>query len=418
MSSPEPYPMMYPVEQQLVSRPIADIPSQVRAELERWSGWSSLPKRASIAITAGSRGIANIALILRVLCDDLKRRGFQPFLVPAMGAHGGASVEGQLALLADLAITPKTIGAPIRASLEVDEIGHSCRGQPVMMDHLAHRADGLIVVGRVKKHTDFTGPVESGLAKMIAIGLGKHDQAAYIHSFGAEGLRTLIPEYARIALENSSIIFGLAIIEDGYDATSDIILIPRERIADEEPSLLRRAVEQMAKLPIKNIDLLIIERMGKEISGSGMDTNVIGRFRVPGEPDPPAPRVEYLVVLDLTDASHGNAIGMGLADLTTARLASKIDQETFYMNATTSGFLERAKLPLVCPTDQAAIDLALRLLAPVLADQALVVRIPDTAHLAHFWASSAVLKELYDVSTVSIAHQAQRLTFSADGALR
>lgn len=403
---------MYEVKQALVSRPLPDIPAAVQAQLAAWNGWDALPQGASIAVTAGSRGITNIGLILQAVCRELAGRGLQPFIVPAMGSHGGATVEGQQAVLTSLGITPETMGAPIRGGLEVDEVGRSSAGQPVVIDRLANRADGLIVVGRVKKHTDFTSAVESGLQKMIAIGLGKHEQAAYIHSFGAQGLRTLIPEFAGIVLQRSPVLFGLAILEDGYHQTSDLVLLPRESITLEEPGLLERAVGQMARLPVEQIDLLIVDWMGKDISGSGMDTNVIGRYLIEGEADPSYPKVRYLAVLDLTEASHGNAIGLGLADLTTERLYRKIDYGAFYLNASTSGFLERGKIPLICPTDQAAVDLALRLLAPTLPEQARIVRISDTHNLSRFRASASIIAELAGRPGVEIAPRGEPLRFS------
>lgn len=412
-----PYPLMVPVNQALVSRPLLDIPAEVQAQLATWNGWDILPRGASIAITAGSRGITHIGLILRTVCRDLAGRGFRPFIVPAMGSHGGATVEGQQAVLASLGITPEAMGAPIRGSLDVDEVGLSSAGRPVVIDRLANRADGLIVVGRVKKHTDFTGAVESGLQKMIAIGLGKHDQAAYIHSFGTSGLRTLVAEFAGIVLEKSPVLFGLAILEDGYHQTSDIVLLPREKIMLEEPGLLEQAVRQMARLPVEQIDLLIVDWMGKDISGSGMDTNVIGRYRVEGEPDPAYPRVRYLAVLDLTEASHGNAIGLGLADMTTERLFRKIDHAAFYLNSSTSGFLERGKIPLICPTDQAAVDLALRLLAPAPPEQARIVRIRDTHNLSDFRVSASIAAELRGRPGVEVAALGEPLSFSAEGLL-
>ncbi len=296
-------------------------------------------------------------------------------------------------------------------------MGRSSSGQPVVMDRYAHRADGLIVVGRVKKHTDFNGAVESGLMKMIVIGLGKHYQASYIHSFGAEGLRTLIPEFAAIAIANSPLLFGLAVLEDGYHAASDIVLVPAAQIATEEPRLLRKSMRQMARLPMHDIDVLIVNQMGKDISGAGIDTNVIGRYWVPGVPEPRSPRVRYLIVLDLTDASHGNAVGVGLADLTTQRLINKLDYTSYYMNSATSGFLNRTKLPLACPSDQAAIDLALRLLAPALPEQARVVRIQSTLHLTHFWASAASAADLRGNPRITIGGAGTRLAFAADGTL-
>jgi hypothetical protein len=408
---------MYEVEQALVSRPIKDIPGAVRVQLANWDGWDSLPQEARIAITAGSRGIQNIVLILRTLSEALSERGFRPFIVPAMGSHGGGTVEGQLSILVSLGITSEAVGVPIRAGLEVDEVGRSSAGYPVVIDRLANRADGLIVVGRIKKHTDFTSAVESGLMKMIAIGLGKHQQAAHIHSFGTHGLRTLIPEYAQVVLEKSPVLFGLAILEDGYHQTSDIVLIRREYIPREEPNLLEQAVAQMARLPVNEIDLLVVDWMGKDISGTGMDTNVIGRYGVEGEPDPTKPNVRYLVVLDLTEASHGNAIGVGLADLTTERLFRKIDQQAFYLNVTTSGFLARGKIPLVCETDQIAVDLALRLLAPAPADQARVVRIKNTHDLSCLWASTSVVDELRSRPGVEVSPRGEPLQFSVEGFL-
>jgi hypothetical protein len=408
---------MYEIESRLISRPIADIPATVSAQMARWTGWSRLKPGARVAITAGSRGVASIPVILRAVCDDLKRRGYRPFIVPAMGSHGGAIVEGQISLLAELGVTPQSVGAPIEGGLDVDEVGRSSRGQPVVMDARARRADGLIIVGRVKKHTDFNGAVESGLMKMIVIGLGKHYQASHVHSFGAEGLRTLIPEFASIAIANSPIIFGLAVLEDGYHAASDIVMAPAAEIAAEEPKLLRKAVRQMARLPICDIDLLIVNYVGKDISGAGMDTNVIGRYWVRGVPEPKSPRVRYLIALDVTPASHGNAIGIGLADLTTQRLVSKIDHVSYYMNASTSGFLERTKIPLTCPSDQAAIDLALRLLAPLPAEQARIVRIQDTLHLTHFTASAATLDDLRAAPRVTVGQPVGPLAFGGDGVL-
>ncbi len=408
---------MYEVENRLVSRPLADVGASVRRQMARFAGWGALRPGARVAVTAGSRGIASIPVILRAVCDDLRRRGYQPFIVPAMGSHGGGTVEGQLAVLDGLGITPQAVGAPIEGGLDLDEVGRSSAGHPVLMDSRAHRADGLIVVARVKKHTDFNGSVESGLMKMIVIGLGKHVQASYVHSFGAEGLRTLIPEFASIAIANSPLLFGLAILEDGYHAVSDIVMVPAAQIAATEPKLLRKANRQMARLPVKNIDVLIVERMGKDISGAGMDTNVIGRYWVNGVPEPASPRVRYIIVLDLTEASHGNAIGIGLADLTTRRLVDRIDQASYYLNASTSGFLHRTKIPLACPTDQAAVDLALRLLAPVPPEQARVVRIQDTLHLTHFWASAAVVADLAGLPTVTIGATPRPLAFSAEGTL-
>ncbi len=407
------YPLMATVAPRLYRAPLADVPAAVRAAMARNDWHRGLKPGGRVAITAGSRGIANISLILRTVVDEVRARGFDPFLVPAMGSHGGATAQGQLALLAELGVTPERVGAPIHATMDVVELGQTEDGVPVYLDAHAAQADGIIVVNRVKPHTSFIGAVESGLHKMIAIGLGKERAAATLHGYGLRGLREFIPRVAQVTLARAPILLGLAILEDGYDQTTEIVGLTPPEIPAREPELLARAREMRARLPFDECDLLIVEQMGKDISGTGMDTAVIGRLYIRGEPDFPTPRIRWLVVLGLTPASHGNATGVGLADIITRRLYESIDLAATYKNVITSGFLERAKIPLIAETPQAAIDLALRLAgrAPR------VARIRDTLHLERIQVSEALLQAGPDHGDWEVITPPRALRFDAQGEL-
>jgi Lactate racemase N-terminal domain len=413
----EPYPSMIPVRQRLTSAPIPDIPAAVHAELARVGLRGRVRPGQRIAITAGSRGIANIAQILQAAVEAVRGAGAEPFLVPAMGSHGGATAEGQVELLATFGVTEERMGAPIRSSMEVCEIGRTERDVPVYLDRNAAEADGILVINRIKAHTDFSGPMESGLMKMITIGLGKRAQAESVHAYGSWGLRHLIPEVARAKIRLAPILLGLALLEDGYDQTCAIIGLPPDRIEAEEPALLERAKEYAPRLPFDDIDLLIVDRIGKEISGCGMDTNVVGRKRIPGEPEFERPRVERLIALDLTEETHGNAIGIGLADFITQRLHEKIDWHTTNTNAIVSGFLSRSMVPVVCPTDQAAVDTALFTLRRKPVPEVRVMRIADTLHLEHLQLSEAYLPEAHALPHLELRGDPQPMRFDTHGRL-
>ena len=350
-------PRFVPVRQRLHSAPLADIPAATREAVAQALAGTHLAPGSRIAVTAGSRGIANIGAIVRATVEALRALGAEPFVVPAMGSHGGATAEGQAALLAEpYGITEATMGCPILSTMEVVELGRTPeRNLPVYVDQHVASADGILVLNRVKAHTDFSGPWESGLMKMIAIGLGKRAQAESIHAYSAWGLRNLMPEIARAKLRRAPILGGLAILEDAYDQTSEIVGLPAAAIETEEPRLLERVKQQMARLPFEELDLLIVDRLGKEISGTGMDTNVIGRKRIPGEPEFESPRIERILVRDLTPETHGNAIGVGLADIVTQRLADQIDWPVTNTNSLVSGFTQRSMLPTVAANDREAL---------------------------------------------------------------
>ncbi len=392
------------VRQQLYSAPVGDVPAAVRAGLAEGGLAGAVHPGQRIAITAGSRGIANIATILRTVAESVRALGAEPFVVPAMGSHGGATGAGQLSLLAEtFGIDERSLGCPVHSSMEVVELGRTPEHDvPVYLDRHAAGADGILVVNRVKAHTDFSGPYESGLFKMITIGLGKRAQAEAVHAHGAWGLRVLIPEVARAKLAVAPIRLGLAIIEDGHDQTCAVVGLPAAAIGDEEPRLLERARQVMARLPFPVIDLLIVDRIGKEISGAGMDPNVLGRKRIEGEAEFESPRVERIVARDLTEATHGNAVGIGLADIITRRLHEKIDWEATNTNSLVSGFTQRSMVPYVAASDRAALETACFLLRRRPPEALRVVRIPDTLHLESLRASPALLADDVRPETVEV----------------
>lgn len=410
------FPKLLPVRQRLYSRPVADIPAAVEAALNRCLAAAPIRPRQRIAITAGSRGICNIAAVLKAAVEGVRGRGGEPFIVPAMGSHGGATAEGQLELLRDtFAITPETMGCPVLSSMEVVELGRTPhRNLPVYVDEHVARADGILVVNRVKAHTDYSGPWESGLLKMITIGLGKRAQAESVHAYGAWGLRELIPEVARAKLQLAPILGGLALLEDGYDQTTEIVGVPAAQIEAEEPVLLARAKEYMPRLPFAELDLLILDRIGKEISGTGMDPNVVGRKRIPGEPEFERPRIERIVLRDVTEASHGNAIGIGLADFITRRLFNRIDWEVTNTNSLVSGFTSRSMVPVVSESDRHAIESALFLLRRKPVEQVTAVRIRDTLHLDHLLVSESLLPQVREDDRLEVLGAAETLSFDAD----
>jgi hypothetical protein len=413
-----PYPKMSIVSQPLYSAPVEDIAGTVRQEIAQLNLQGTLPPGSRVAITCGSRGVANIALVTRTVVEETKALGWEPFLVPTMGSHGGAHAEGQVEVLEGYGITEEAMGAPILSSMEVVQLGVSEKGTPVYIDKNASEADGIVVLNRVKKHTDFFSHVESGLMKMMVIGLGKHKQALTIHSYGVYGLRELLPPVARLVLERAPILFGLALVEDGFENTTEIRAIPPKEIEETEAELLKKANCYLARLPVDDIDLLLVERMGKEISGSGMDTNVVGRMAIRGEPEFEKPRVKWLAVFDLTEGAHGNAAGLGLANFTIQSLVDKIDMDAFNANVITSGFLERGAIPLTMNTEKEVVDVALRLLGGTAPEEARVVRIWDTLHLGHLQVSESVLAEVEQRDGVEMVTRPEEMAFMPDGSLK
>jgi hypothetical protein len=379
---------------------VADIQAELRAQLMRHSNLAA--RNASIAIAVGSRGIANLECIVGTIVACLRSAGARPFVVPAMGSHGGATADGQRQLLASYGITEAAMGCPVHSSMDVVELDATGLSHRLWWDRWAAGADGVVLVNRIKPHTDFHGAYESGLAKMAVIGLGKEHQAAEMHRFGAAGLRDLIPAAAAKVLAMGRVLAGVATVENAYDETAAITVVPGQEILAREPALLDMARQNMPRLPIQTADLLIVDQIGKNISGTGMDTNVIGRVRIAGEPEAAAPRIRAIVATDLTPESHGNATGAGLADVITRRLFEKIDFEITYRNVFTSGFLERGKVPIVAPTDAEACACALRACGDVSPERARVVRVRSTLQLDQIQLSALSCEDVEERADVEV----------------
>jgi len=379
---------------------LKDIEAALRDELDRSALGIDRGKR--IAIAVGSRGIANIACIVKQIVSWVAQQGGEPFIVPAMGSHGQATAEGQQRVLEGYGLTEAYIDAPIRSSMKVIELPRGDLDVPVFMDELTSQADGTIVVNRVKPHTSFHGRYESGLMKMIAIGLGKHAQAAAIHSLGVPGLRDLMPKVARQIIAHGNILMGVGIVENAYHEMLKIRVLPVRDIEAEEPQLLELARANMPKLPMDTLDLLIVDEMGKDISGLGMDPNVIGRLKIRGESEPASPNIKVIVVRDLSSGAHGNVIGMGLADIATRRLYEKIDFKAVYENVLTSTFLERGKVPIIAETDRQAIEFAFQALGSIDPANARIARIKNTLRLDMLLVSQAVLREIEDRAEIEV----------------
>ena len=359
-----------------------------------------------VAITIGSRGIADLTTVVARTVAWVRAQGAVPFLVPAMGSHGGATAEGQRAVLAAYGFTDGWEGCEVRSSMDVVPVaGEHDLPVPVVTDANAAAAAATIVVNRVKQHTDFHGPFESGLVKMAAIGLGKRVQAEALHAHGTRGLRELMPRVAEHVLANGNIVLGIAVVESALEATMLVQAIPAADILAVEPTLLESARSHAPRLPIDDLDVLLIDRMGKDISGVGIDTNVIGRTMIAGEPEPSTPRIGMIACHALTAASHGNATGMGLADVITRDLADAIDHDVTRTNVVTSGFLLRGKLPVVADDDRHAWELCLRGAGVVDATSVRAARITDTLHCTELWVSDAVLAELIRRQDVDVVER-------------
>lgn len=392
------FPELIRVRQHFPRPRLEDIPAGVHTELARCN--VTLPTGGQIAIAVGSRGIANIAQIVRAACDWVRLQGGKPFIIPAMGSHGGATAAGQQAVLEGYGVTEAFTSAPIRASMEVVELPNPSLSVPVYMDQHAYAADGVILINRVKPHTDFHSRYESGLMKMIVIGLGKHAQALAIHQYGNYGLRELLPQVAQAVLAQGKILLGLGVVENAYDETQLVRAIPAQHIPDLEPELLALAKGSMPSLPVDEIDVLVIDRFGKDVSGAGLDTNIIGRWMVFGEPEPERPSIKTIVLGDLSSGSHGNAIGMGLADVMTRQVFEKIDWQATYENLYTSTTLFRGRMPVVVENDREGLQYALRGSNVVELAKARVVRIQDTLHLSDMLVSTAVIKAAHQLEVL------------------
>jgi Lactate racemase N-terminal domain len=412
------FPKMVRIRQRLVVPTLSDVRAAVRAEIRKLHVAAQVKAGQQIAIPAGSRGIANIVTILETVVQEMKALGLVPFVFPAMGSHGGATAAGQCEVLATYGITEERLGVPIRATMEVVELGRTPRGIPVFVDKIAAEADWVAVINRIKPHTEFSGDIESGLMKMMAIGFGNHRGALSTHQHAVKySYRVAIPEIGTAILERLPVLFGLGILENAYDQTAKVVAIPPERLMAEEKGLLREAREFMARLPADFLHLLIVDEMGKDISGAGMDTNVIGRVMVIGEPEPESPKILRIYVRDLSAKTYGNAIGLGLADFCSLRLVAKIDPIPTQINCITAMTPEKARIPIAFETDREAVATALTTVGPIEPWEARVMRIKNTLEMEEVQVSEALLDDLKGRQEITTIGGLEAMTFDDHGNL-
>lgn len=391
----------------------ADLPELVRTELEPMRG--RIRPGMSVAITCGSRGVCNIAVITRAIVDFVKSCGGQPFVFPAMGSHGGATAEGQREILRGYGVTEETMDCPIRATMEVVQVGETEEGMPVFVDRYAYEADGIILCGRVKAHTAFRGPYESGILKMSVIGLGKQHGAEHVHQDGFSDLGRLLPMIARVVFDKTNVLGAVAVAENAFDQTCIVEGLLKEEIFEKEPDILRRSKERLGRIFFDDIDVLVVDRLGKDISGDGMDPNITGRFAVPYIES--EKKVQHIAVLDLTEETHGNCNGLGLADVTTRRLVEKIDVDCTYPNVVTSTVLCTPKIPLFAHSDRACIQIALKTCNYIDRENPRIVHIKDTMRLEEIEISQAMLEEARANEHIQILGEPHDWPFDEEGNL-
>lgn len=391
------------------------IPQTVVEQLSQEKISGTIRPGMRIAITVGSRGVANIALIVKSIVTYLQTLGAKPFVVPAMGSHGGATAQGQREVVESYGVTESYIGCPILSSMDTVIVGKTENGLDVHVDKNAFESDGIIVCGRVKPHTGFRGPYESGLMKMMTIGLGKQHGAEVVHGDGFGKFKEYIPMFGKVILEKAPVLCGLALLENAYDKTREIVALTPQEIITEEPKLLLRAKEYMPRILFDSCDVLVVDQMGKDISGDGMDPNISGRFPTPFAEG--GIRAQRVAVLDLTEASHGNACGIGLADVTCMRLFRKLSFDMTYPNAITNTVTDEMKIPMVMGNDKLAIQACIKTCNYIDKKNPRMIRISSTAQMEEIQISEAMLPEALGNEQLVILEDPQPLGFDDSGNL-
>jgi hypothetical protein len=396
------------IRQRFATERISDPAGTARRAVLESGVRTRLRPGAKVAITVGSRGISHLPEIIAGIASALKEMGAEPFVVPAMGSHGGATAEGQHEVVESYGVTEPATGVPIRSTMDVVEVGRTPRGVPVFLDRIAHEADGILVCGRVKAHTAFKAPIESGLCKMLAVGLGKQRGAETMHG---HGLAESIPEAAAVTLATGKVVLGVAIVENASDEPYRIVAAGPNEFHDVDRTLLALSNSLLPRLPFQELDVLVVDWIGKNISGSGMDPNVIGMWRrLGGERKPDYRRI---VVRDVTPESHGNAIGIGWADFTTERLVRSIDHHAMDMNCLTANAPDVARIPIAMPTDRHAIQAAIKTSAA--AGPVRLVRAHSTLRLEELYVSEALLPNVESDPNLELLEDPQPMAFDASG---
>ncbi|MCQ2400643.1 MAG: DUF362 domain-containing protein [Lachnospiraceae bacterium] len=410
-------PKMFTVKQNFADDHIERdiIPETIYRELSDDYFTSRIKPGMEIAVTCGSRGISNIDMIVKSVCDFVRKGGAVPFVVPAMGSHGGATADGQKEVLAHYGVTEEFLGCEIRSSMETVFVGKNDEGLDVFMDKNAHDADGIIILNRVKPHTSFKGDVESGLMKMMAIGLGKQYGADRCHEAGFRNMAKNVKLFGKTVLNNSPVLFGVAILENAFDKTRRICAVKKEDIMEKEPEFLKEAGEFMPRILPQSCDVLIIDRIGKDISGTGADPNVAGPFGDSGEQY--GVKSQSICILDLTENTNGNGYGIGAADATTQRLFDKLDLEAMYVNSITSTALWKNRIPLIMKNDREAIQVAIKCCNEIDKKNPRVIRIHDTLHLSEIMLSESYLDEIGMIPEIERISVPEYLPFNEKGDL-
>jgi hypothetical protein len=411
------FPPLARVRQSIPQPQVADVQGTVRRLILESCLRERVPAGGTIAVGVGSRGITTIGTIARAAVEALKEMGYRPFLVAAMGSHGNATSEGQRTLLAGYGVTPEAMGVEVRADMDTVVLGTSPIGLPIYFDRDAYEADGIVLLNRVKPHTDFRAAHESGILKMLVIGLGKRRGAEQIHKLGLRGMTEVLPAVGRFLLRHTRFALGLAIVENAEDLPAEIVALEPETVCDVEPVLLERSRALMGRLPFDQIDVLVVGELGKNYSGAGMDPNVHGRLMVETQPDFERPVITRLAVLDVSDESHGNIVGVGFADLTTERLVARMDLNPFRTNILTACMLERARIPITLPTDRDVVRVALETCWRIHPSEARLVVIPNTLELKSLWVSPALEAEVRAHPHLSLETGFEPIPFADDGTL-
>lgn len=410
-----PIPKMVKVKQRFDADQLDDVVGELRARLQVPEIREMIKPGMSIAIAVGSRGVNQIEAITRTTVEFLKELKAEPFIVPSMGSHGGATAEGQKEVLRHLGITEESVGAPIRSSMEVNKIGELENGLPVYVDRYACEADGIVVINRIKPHTAFRGPIESGLMKMLSIGLGKQKGAEACHQLGFKHMAEHVPAMAKVIIDKLPVLFGVGTVENAFDRVAKIQVIPAQNIEEEEKELLELAKANMPKLWFDQIDVLVIDEIGKNISGDGFDPNVVGRYPTPyayGGPD-----VTKIVILDLTEETEGNANGIGTADFTTKYCVAKVDYEKIYANGLTSTVVAPTKIPTTLDNDREAIQAAVKTSNILDFTKVRLVRIKNTLEVGQIEVSESMIPEVEKHPNLEILTEPYEWEFDSEGNL-
>lgn len=410
-----PLPNMVKVRQEFDRTRLENVAAEVRKNLERREILKNLRPGMTVAVAVGSRGISNHALIVRETVRFLRDHGARPFIVSSMGSHGGATAEGQRAILEGYGIREEYCGCPVKAGTDCALIGYTGDGSPVYIDRYAAEADGIVLVNRIKPHTAFRGPYESGLMKMMAIGLGKQKGAETCHAAGFENMAENIPRFAAAVLKNCNILAGIAILENAYDETREVIALAADEIPAQEPELLERAKRYMPRILVDHVDLLVVGQIGKNFSGDGMDPNIAGTFATKCASG--GLNTKRVAVLDISDESHGNGVGFGMADVSTRRAFEKFDFEMSYPNALTCLVSQVVKVPMIFDSDLLCLKAGIKLCAGIEHKNARVVYIHNTLKLGEIYISANLVPQAEAVEGVTVVGEERPMEFDGNGNL-